>query len=125
MTLGSLIKPAIIVATQVYKHRKAIYAVITAQDRYIKGAFVGTRVSKAAQYGWRSGAAAGGLLGSYIKFPDDQLNDGIPTPPKRTTPSQPDKTRSRQTGKYYSRNRNKYEYNKYRRCPRPFRYRRR
>ncbi len=70
----ALVRPAIIIAQQIWKYRKQIYAVASAQDRYIKSAFVGTRVSKAAQYGWRSGAAAGGLVGGLIS------NDAADTP---------------------------------------------
>ncbi len=65
-TVIALVRPAIIVVQQLWKYRKQIYGVVSAQDRYIKSAFVGTRVSKAAQYGWRSGAAAGGLVGGLI-----------------------------------------------------------
>ncbi len=60
-----------------FKYRHQIVSVITAQDRAIKGAFIGTRVSKAGQYGWRTGAAAGGLIGStLISSPDDDYGDG-------------------------------------------------
>ncbi len=116
-----IIGPIITAGKLLFKYRKQIYAVVSAQDRYIKKAFVGTRVSKAGQYGWRSGAAAGSLLGTYIKLPDDQFNDAIQTPPKSPT-SKPNKTRRRQTGKYNRRSRNQYEYRDNYRCPRPRRY---
>ncbi len=101
----ALVRPAIIVAQQLWKYRKQIYSIVSAQDRYIKGAFVGTRVSKAGQYGWRSGAAAGGLLGSLNYNPaDDSPGNGIQKQiPKRTPPGKPYKARNRQSSQYYSR----------------------
>ncbi len=90
MVLGAAIK----IIQTVYKFRHGIYAAVTAQDRAIKGAFVGTRVPKAAQYGWRTGAAGGGLIGSIINTDTTFPGNGVPeTIPKRTTTSQPNKTR--------------------------------
>ncbi len=106
-----IIPIAIKVAQTVFKYRRQIYSVITAQDRYIKGAFVGTRVSKAAQYGWRSGAAAGGLLGStLINDADDSPGNAIQkAKPKQTTTSKPYQTRRRQTRSNRSRYCRPYE----------------
>ncbi len=82
----------------IFRYRKQIYSVVSAQDRYIKGAFVGTRVSKSAQYGWRSGAAIGGLVGSYIKLDaDDSPGNGIQTKKPVITTRTPYKTRYRPT----------------------------
>ncbi len=94
-----IIPIAIKIFQTAFKYRKQIYAVVTAQDRYIKGAFVGTRISKAAQYGWRTGAAAGGLLGSYVNIPaEDTPGNGIQTPNvKRPATSPPNQTRYRQS----------------------------
>ncbi len=118
--MSYLIKPAIAVATQVYKHRKAIYAVITAQDRYIKSATMYGRWSKAQSYGWRSGAIAGSFAGAFITTADDTPGNGIQTPfQKQPQTSKPDKTRRRFTGGKYSRNANRDKYNRY--C-RPSRY---
>ncbi len=92
----ALVRPAIIAVQTIWRYRKQIYSVVSAQDRYIKGAFVGTRVSKAAQYGWRSGAAAGGLLGSLnTNYAPDTPGNGFQTiqPVNKTRP--PNKTRGR------------------------------
>ncbi len=96
MTIG----PIITAGKIVWKYRKQIYSVVSAQDRYIKGAFAGTRVSKAAQYGWRSGAATGSLVGTYFKLPDDNnLNGGLQKEPTRKQPktSQSYQTRNRRS----------------------------
>ncbi len=105
----ALVRPAIIVAQQLWKYRKQIYSVVSAQDRYIKGAFVGTRVSKAAQYGWRSGAGAGSIIGSYItNDAEDTPGNGVQKPiQKVTTPSKSYQTR------------NRYTRSSRRRCPSP------
>ncbi len=101
-----IIPIAIKIVQTVFKYRKQIYSVVSAQDRYIKGAFVGTRISKAAQYGWRSGAAIGGLVGSLNYSPaDDSPGNGIQkTIPKRPTPGKSYQTRNRQTTQYSRRN---------------------
>ncbi len=110
--------PIIPIAIQVlktgFRYRKQIYAVITAQDRAIKGAFVGTRISKAAQYGWRTGAGAGGLLGSLNNYnADDTPGNGVQkTISKQTPSSKPHKTRGGQTVSYQRRNKRSY----YSRC---------
>ncbi len=121
----ALIRPAIIIAQQIWKYRKQIYSVVSAQDRYIKGAFVGTRVSKAAQYGWRSGAAAGGLLGSFISVNDNQLNDIAPIPTRKPTKTDsPDKARYRPTTRSRSGERARVQTYSRRRCPSPRKYQR-
>ncbi len=106
----ALIRPAIIVAQQLWKYRKQIYSVVSAQDRYIKSAFVGTRVSKAGQYGWRSGAALGGLTGSlnYYNAEDSPGNGVQKTISKRPTPGKPYKARNRYASKYNSRCKPRY-----------------
>ncbi len=102
MVLGQILK----VGSVIFKYRKQIYAVVTAQDRYIKGAFVGTRVSKAAQYGWRSGAAIGGFYGAFNnQAPDTPGNGQIPSFTKSPTGTQ-NKTRNRFSTR--SRTRNNY-----------------
>ncbi len=112
----ALVRPAIIVAQQVWKHRKAIYAVITAQDRYIKSATTYGRWSKSASYGWRSGAIVGSFAGAFITNAEDSPGNGIQTPIRPKSPSsKPYQTRSRFTKRDNSRYRNQCKpYNKYR-----------
>ncbi len=74
MVIG-LIRPAIAVATQVYKHRKTIYAVLTAQDRYISRSFKYGGYGKATSYGVRSGALVGSIAGAFLNAPDSPGND--------------------------------------------------
>ena len=97
MVIGAAIK----IATTVYKHRKAIYTVLTAQDKYIGAAWKGGRYGKATQYGVRTGAAAGALIGSLISNEaEDTPGNGIQTPirnGKRFTPRKPYQTRGRYT----------------------------
>ncbi len=96
-----IIPIAIKVAQTVIKYRRQIYSVITAQDRAIKGAFVGTRISKSARYGWRSGAAAGGLIGSLItNNAEETPGNGVQKPIQKQYPSStPNKTRNRRTSR--------------------------
>ena len=116
----ALVRPAIIIAQQVWKRRQQIYRVITAQDQAIKTSFRGTRVSKAAQYGWRSGAAAGGLLGTFI---NNQADDSPGNAIQKIQPSAPSrppyKTRYRQTGRDSSRYYRPYKSRYKPRCPSP------
>ncbi len=118
----ALIRPAIAVATQVYKHRKTIYAVLTAQDRYISKSFRYGGYGKATSYGVRSGALVGGIVGAFINAPDTPGNDGSIPFKKQPKTSPPDKTRGRRTGRYSS------KYNRFQRgykssrCPRPRKY---
>ncbi len=110
----ALIRPAIVIAQHVWKNRKAIYAVITAQDRYIKSATQYGRWSKAQSYGWRSGAIAGSFASSFITTADDSPGNGIQTPfQKQPQTDKPDQTRRRFTGSKYSRNANRDKYNRY------------
>ncbi len=103
----ALVNPAIKIVKLAWRYRKQIYSVVSAQDRYIKGAFVGTRVSKAAQYGWRSGAAIGGLVGSLnTNYAPDTPGNGVQTIQPVNTSRTPHKTSSRYTG----RKRTKREY---------------
>jgi len=97
MVIGPIIA-GIKIAQKIYRYRNQIYAVVTAQDRAIKGAFVGTRVSKAAQYGWQSGAGAGGLLGAFIyNDAEDTPGNGI----QKTIPKRPQTSKSYQTRKRF------------------------
>ncbi len=93
----ALIRPAAVVATQLYKHRKAIYAVLTAQDRYISKSFKYGGYGKATSYGVRSGALAGSIAGAFINNADDTPGNGIPKvlPGKQPTTSKPYQTRRR------------------------------
>ncbi len=115
MVLGQILK----IGSVLIKHRKAIYAVITAQDRYIKSATQYGRWSKSASYGWRSGAVIGSFASSFItNDADDSPGNGIQkTIPKQTPPSKPYQTRQgRTTGNRYS----KSSYNRFDKyCRRP------
>ncbi len=80
----ALIRPGIAIASQIYKHRKAIYAVLTAQDRYISGAFKYGRYGKATSYGVRSGALVGSVAGAFISnqaddSPGNAIQKKLPT----------------------------------------------
>ncbi len=98
MVAGAIAQGIYTAGKLIFRYRKQIYAVVSAQDRYIKGAFVGTRVSKAAQYGWRSGAAAGSLIGTYITNDAPETpGNGIQKPVHVPTPSTSYKTRRRPT----------------------------
>ncbi len=111
----ALIRPAIAVATQVYKHRKAIYAVLTAQDRYISNAFRYGGYGKATSYGVRSGALAGSVIGAFItNEAEDTPGNGVPkTFRKQPKTSKPYKTRSRPATSGYSRNKQRYNPDRY------------
>ncbi len=111
----ALIRPAIAVASQVYKHRKAIYAVLTAQDRYISNSLRYGGYGKATSYGVRSGALIGSIAGAFItNAPDSPGNDDAVQKqiPKQYTPRTPYKTRSRYTARNRTRSKNRY-------CPSP------
>ncbi len=91
------------VGKAVFKYRRQIYSVITAQDRAIKAGFRGTKISKATQYGWRSGAAAGGLLGSLINNDADDSPGNVIQKPFSKRPSRSTTNKSYQTRGRYSR----------------------
>ncbi len=95
----ALVRPAIAVVKQVYKHRQQIYRVLSAQDKYIDKSMRLGGYGKAARWGVRHGALVGSLTGSLIA-PDTPGNDDAqiskPRKPRlKTSPSY--KTRSRQT----------------------------
>ena len=73
----TLIGIGIKIAQQVYKHRQSIYRTLVAQDRAISTSLKAGRWSKAASYGWRTGAAVGGLVGPLItnNAPDTPGNE--------------------------------------------------
>jgi len=62
MVLGQILK----IGSTILKHRRTIYTVLTAQDRYIDKAMKIGRYGKAARYGVRHGALGGSLVGSLI-----------------------------------------------------------
>ncbi len=103
MVLGQILK----VGTVIFRHRKAIYAVLTAQDRYISKSFRYGGYGKATSYGVRSGALIGGVAGAFINNAEDSPGNGIQTQKPKYTTSPPNKTRNRPTIRNYSR------YNKY------------
>ncbi len=89
---------------QIIRHRKAIYAVITAQDRYISKSLKYSGWGKSASFGWRSGAAAGGLIGPLINDQVTELTNGSIQP---ITPSR-DQYKKRTRNIRYNRSRYKY-----------------
>ena len=83
----TLLAPAIKIAQIVYKNRQTIYKVLIAQDKAIGGAYRKGGYGKATTYGVRTGAAAGGLIGSIISnVAEDTPGNGFQTPlqPKST-----------------------------------------
>ncbi len=113
MALVPIIITAAKVAQKVYQHRRAIYAVLTAQDRYIGSAFRYGGYGKATNWGVRSGALAGSVIGQFINNASDSPGNGIQKPFKSSTPSgKPDKTRGRFSVRSNRRNRRQS-------CPRP------
>ena len=104
----TLLGPAIKIAQTVYKHRQSIYRVIVAQDKAIGGAYRKGGYGKATQYGVRTGAGAGALIGSLISNQaEDTPGNGISTFPKKIPKRNPSrstyKTRGRQTRRCYPR----------------------
>ncbi len=98
MVLGQILK----VGSVIIKHRKAIYAVLTAQDRYISKSFRYGGYGKATSYGVRSGALAGSIAGAFINQADESPGNGIQTPFQKQQPTtgKPYKTRGRQSVRY-------------------------
>ncbi len=103
MAIVPIIVTAAKVARQVYKHRKSIYAVLTAQDRYISSAFRYGGYGKATSYGVRSGALAGSIAGAFINNASDSPGNAIPKPFHGPTARTPYKTRGRSTTSSYGR----------------------
>jgi len=113
----ALVRPAIVIIQQVYKHRKAIYAVLTAQDRYISKSFKYGGYGKATSYGVRSGALAGSIAGAFISNAADTPGNDNGLQKKvqqQITTSKPYQTRNRQT----IRDKRRYNRNDYYRCRR-------
>ncbi len=107
------IRPAVFVAQQVWKHRKAIYSVISAQDKYISKSLKYGGYGKATSWGWRSGAAAGSLVGPLINDQVSELTNGSIQPVP--TPRSVDKKRpgiQRYNGRKYKRYKSYYSYNR-------------
>ncbi len=118
----ALVRPAIAVVSQIYKHRKSIYAVLTAQDRYISKSFRYGGYGKATSYGVRSGALAGSIAGAFINNAEETPGNGNQKPFYGPTTSAPDKTRGRYTVRNRSRYSSKFRTNYNCRCPRPRKY---
>ncbi len=115
MVLGQIVK----VASIVIKHRKAIYAVLTAQDRYISKSFKYGGYGKATSYGVRSGALAGSVIGAFINNAEDTPGNAVQTPKPKYPTGPSNKARDRFTTSRYSRYSNKYRTYQKRRCPSP------
>ncbi len=121
MVLGQIIITA---AKYGIKYRKQIYKVLTAQDKYIGQAWRRGGYGRQAQYGVRSGALAGSVIGTIISnYADDSPGNGIQkTFVKRPKTGTPYKARSgpsvRSSGRSYSRT-STYQS---RRCPSPRKY---
>ncbi len=115
MVAGGIVKVLGTVIPLVYKHRKAIYAVLTAQDRYISRSFKYGGYGKATSYGVRSGALAGSIIGSIINQADDSPGNGIQKPfQKQPKTNKSYQTRSRRTSRNYSRYSNRCIPNRHR-----------
>ncbi len=121
MVLVPIITIAARVAQQVFKHRKSIYKVLTAQDKYIDRSMRAGGYGRQARYGVRHGALAGSVIGSIINDASDSPGNGIQKPFKSPTPSgKPYKTRGRfsvRSNRRYSRQscpspRNRYSYSR-------------
>ncbi len=123
--MSAIIKIASTVVPLVYKHRKAIYAVLTAQDRYISKSFKYGGYGKATSYGVRSGALAGSIAGAFITHEaDDSPGNGVQkTFRKQPKTGQPYKTRSRPATSRYRRNKQRYNTDRYCRRTRFSKYR--
>ncbi len=108
MVLGQILK----VGSVIVRHRKAIYAVLTAQDRYISSAFKYGGYGKATSYGVRSGALAGSVIGAFINKAEDSPGNGIqkdlPKKRSRITTGKPYQTRRRQTSRNECRRNQRY-----------------
>ncbi len=83
-----------------FRYRKVIYKVLTAQDRAIGAAWRKGGYSRQAQYGARSGALVGTVVGAFIapSTPGNTI-ELFPSKVKRPrfTPSKSYKTRNRQS----------------------------
>ncbi len=103
--MSAIVKIASTVIPVIYKHRKAIYAVLTAQDRYISKSFKYGGYGKATSYGVRTGALVGSVAGAFISnTAEDSPGNGVQTTiqPKPTT-GKPDKARSGYPERFNSR----------------------
>ncbi len=121
MVLQQILK----IGSVIIKHRKAIYAVLTAQDRYISQSFKYGGYGKATSYGVRSGALGGSVIGAFINQADDSPGNAIQKPFQPKYPSRtPYKTRGGQSSRSYSKQSAYYRPDKYGRCPRPRKQRR-
>ncbi len=114
-----ILSSAIKIAQKVYKYRHLIYRTLAAQDKAISGSLSKARWSKASSYGWRTGAAAGGLVGPLINMDaDDTPGNGIQKGyEKFNPPSKPYKTRRGRTIGYNRRYEGRQYPDKYSRCP--------
>ncbi len=117
--MSAIVKIGTVVLSQIIKHRRTIYRVLTAQDKYIARSMKAAGYGKQASYGVRSGALAGSVIGSFINYADDSPGNAIQKPFIKSPSGTPNKARYRQSirgrSRSYSR---KYSY-KGRRCPRP------
>ncbi len=103
MVLGQILK----VGTVIIKHRKAIYAVLTAQDRYISNSFRYGGYGKATSYGVRSGALIGSVTGAFINHAEDSPGNAVQKPFQKQPKIKTNKsyqTRRRQPTRCYPRN---------------------
>ncbi len=113
MVLGQILK----VGSVVFKYRRQIYSVLTAQDRYIDKAMKAGRYGLQARRGVRHGALGGSLIGTLITDPTQEIIDGVPQR-NGTSPNQQYKKRGGQ--QRYSTGYNKYKYSstgvRYKKC---------
>ncbi len=110
-----------IIARIVFRHRKTLYKILTAQDRAIGSAWKRGGYGRQTRYGVRTGAAAGTLTAPFItNFAPDTPGNELQTPfQKRIKTYTPYKTRSRFSTRYSSRSSFGQRPNKFGRCPSP------
>jgi len=117
---------AIKIAQLVFRYRKGLYKVLTAQDRAIGSAWKRGGYGRQAQYGARTGAAAGTLTAPFISnFAPDSPGNELQKPiqkRKQPTPRKPYKTRGGFPVRSGTRSTNQQYSYQNRRCPRPRKY---
>ncbi len=119
MVLGQILK----IGSFVVRHRKTIYRVLSAQDRYIDRSMKAGRYGKAARYGVRHGALVGSLTGSLLA-PDTPGNDDAfqKTNGQQPKTGTPHKTRYRRTTRRSTSRTKEQYFDNRKRCPRPRKY---
>ncbi len=110
----AIIRPIIVAGQILWKYRTQIYKIVVAQDKTISKAWQG--YGKATNWGVRTGAGAGSLIGSLItNTAEDTPGNGIPKTTQKLPPtSKPYKTRGGYSRSNYLRSKRNRKY-----CYRP------